>query len=97
MYLFSDIPRVRTIHGNSARNNCIIKELNILQSFICEDIIINLLKIKFCTKLGNITSEIEIRHYDSNINLSSTDPQCSILNLDPYYLKNEAREFHQTL
>ena len=31
--------------------NCIIKELNILQKFICKDIIINLSKVNFCSKL----------------------------------------------
>ena len=35
--------------------NCVIKELNILQNFICKDIIINLPKIKFYGKLGNIS------------------------------------------
>ena len=34
--------------------NCVIKELNILQNFICKDIIINS-KIKFGRKLGNIS------------------------------------------
>ena len=51
----------------------------------------------FATDRTILAFEIEIRHYDPQVNLSSADFQYGILNLDLYYLKNETKEFHQTL
>ena len=78
--------------ANLLELNRVIKEMNILQHLICKDIII-------VDKLEILALELryDINDYDSQINLSSTDSQYSILNIDLYYLNNETREFNQVL